>query len=114
MAPTADSPHAPSPPQEIFFDQVGLDSFRVRWFPHTKSGGRSLTGFGILVRQRTGNWDESQTIWVDGRPPYRYSLTDLDPWTGYAVKIKSCNGADGRSGCSVWSDAAGIVTAGPE
>ena len=113
MAPAADTPGVPSPPQAILFDQVGLDSFRVIWYPHRNTGGRSLTGFGILVRQRTTNWDESRTIWVDGGT-YRYFLTDLDPWTGYAVKIKSCNGTDGRSGCSVWSDAAGIVTAGPE
>ena len=114
VAPTADTPGAPSPPQVIFFDQVGLESFRVIWYPHTNTGGRSLTGFGILVYQSTTGWDESRTIWIDGGSRYRYSVTDLEPWTRYWVKIKSCNGSDGRSSCSVWSKAGGTVTTGVE
>lgn len=112
MGPSANTPGVPGPPQPILFDQVCLDHFRVLWYPHRNTGGKSLTGFGILVRKRTTNWDESLTIWVDGGT-YRHFLADLDPRTRYEVKIKSCNGADGRSGCSVWSAAAGTSTVGP-
>ena len=112
VAPTKGTPDTPSPPQEISFDQVGLESFRVRWYPHTNTGGRTLTGFGILVYQSTTGWDESRTIWIDERTPFRYRVTDLDPWKTYVVKIKSCNGTDGRSACSVWSDGHAITTAG--
>lgn len=107
--PTADGP---SPPGWIHFDHVGFESFRLRWAPPKNTGRWRLTGFGILVRQSTTNGDESRTIWVNAEPPYHYRVTDLKPHTRYAVIMKSCVGADGRSSCGAWSNAAAIVTEG--
>lgn len=108
-APTEDGP---SPPGWILFDQVDRESFRLLWSPPKNTGRWRLTGFGILVRQSTTNGDESRTIWVNAEPPYHYRVTDLEPHTSYTVMITSCDGADGRSSCGVWSNAAKIVTEG--
>ena len=97
------APGTPTAPHSILSDQVGANSFRVRWSPHAETGGSALTGFGILVRESGSSWDENRTVWVDEDPPHRYSVTGRDANTTYVVKIKSCNGEDGRSSCSAWS-----------
>ena len=105
---------APTAPHSILSDQVGANSFRVRWSPHAETGGSALTGFGILVRQSGSSWDESRTVWVDEDPPHRYSVTGRDAGTTYVVKIKSCNGPDGESSCSAWSSDHRVTTTAVE
>ena len=104
------APGAPTAPHSIVSDQVGANSFRVQWSPHETTGGRALTGFGILVRQSGSAWDESQTVWVDKNPPHRHNVTGREAGTTYVVKIKSCNGSDGRSSCSAWSSDHRVTT----
>ena len=87
------APGTPTAPHSILSDQVGANSFRVRWSPHAETGGSALTRFGILVRQSGSSWDESRTVWVNANPPHRYSVTGRDPGTTYVVKIKACNGS---------------------
>ena len=104
------APGAPTAPHSILSDQVGANSFRVRWSPHAETGGSALTRFGILVRQSGSSWDESRTVWVGKNPPHRYSVSDLDPGTTYVVKIKACNGSDDQTNCSVWSSDHRVTT----
>ena len=111
---TTPTPGSPTAPHSILSDQVGANSFRVRWSPHAETGGSALTGFGILVRQSGSSWDESRTTYVDEDPPHRYSVTGLDPGTTYVVKIKSCNGPDGESSCSAWSSDHRVTTTAVE
>ena len=108
------APGVPTAPHSILSDQIGANSFRVRWSPHAETGGSALTGFGILVRQSGSSWDESRTTYVDEDPPHRYSVTGLDPGTTYVVKIKSCNGPDGESSCSAWSSDHRVTTTAVE
>ena len=111
--PTPEPPPAtgtPTAPHSILSDQIGANSFRVRWSPHAETGGRALTGFGILVRKSGSSWDESRTVWVGKSPPHRYSVTGRDPGTTYVVKIKSCNGSGGKTSCSAWSSDHRVTT----
>ena len=103
-------PGTPAAPHSILSDQIGANSFRVRWSPHAETGGRALTGFGILVRKSGSSWDESRTIWVGKSSPHRYSVTGRDPGTTYVVKIKSCNGSGGKTSCSAWSSDHRVTT----
>ena len=97
------APGVPTAPHSILSDQIGANSFRVRWSPHAETGGSALTRFGILVRQSGSSWDESRTVWVNANPPHRYSVTGRDPGTTYVVKIKACNGSNDQTSCSAWS-----------
>ena len=108
------APGVPTAPHSILSDQIGANSFRVRWSPHAETGGSALTRFGILVRQSGSSWDESRTVWVNANPPHRYSVTGLDAGTTYVVKIKSCNGAGGQSSCSAWSSDHRVTTTAVE
>ena len=104
------APGVPTAPHSILSDQIGANSFRVRWSPHAETGGAALTGFGILVRKSGSSWDESRTTYVDEDPPHRYSVTGRDPHTTYVVKIKSCNGSGGETSCSDWSSDHRVTT----
>ena len=104
------APGVPTAPHSILSDQVGANSFRVRWSPHAETGGSALTRFGILVRQSGSSWDESRTVWVNANPPHRYSVTGRDPGTTYVIKIKSCNGSNDQTSCSAWSSDHRVTT----
>ena len=108
------APGAPTAPHSILSDQIGANSFRVRWSPHAETGGTALTGFGILVRQSGSSWDESRTVWVNANPPHRYSVTGRDPGTTYVVKIKACNGSNDQTSCSAWSSDHRVTTTAVE
>ncbi len=107
---TTPTPGSPTAPHSILSDQVGANSFRVRWSPHAETGGSALTRFGILVRQSGSSWDESRTVWVNANPPHRYSVTGRDPGTTYVVKIKACNGSNDQTSCSAWSSDHRVTT----
>ena len=104
------APGVPTAPHSILSDQIGANSFRVRWSPHAETGGSALTRFGILVRQSGSSWDESRTVWVNANPPHRYSVTGRDPGTTYVVKIKACNGSNDQTSCSAWSSDHRVTT----
>ena len=44
-------PGTPTAPHSLLSDQIGANAFRMHWSPHRETGGRALTGFGILVRK---------------------------------------------------------------
>ncbi|MCY3913949.1 MAG: fibronectin type III domain-containing protein [Chloroflexi bacterium] len=118
----ASTPGSPTEPHSILFESIRTTSFKVKWSPHVNTGGTALTGFGILVGKMRGNvpdWSASTTKWA-GKSARAQDVTRLDdlkketelkPGTTYVVKIKSCNGAGGRTSCGNWSVDSQVTTA---
>ena len=104
----------PKKPHTIRFDDpAGTDFFTVRWSPESDTGGPDmvLSGFGILVRKSGAAWpSDSETRWVGGSAR-AYTESGLEAGTTYVVKVKSCNGDDGRTSCSDWSADSRVTTA---
>ena len=115
------TPGRPDAPHTIKFPSVGTSSFTVKWSPHLNTGGSKLTGFGILVgeiKEGEAEWpSDSATKWA-GRTARTYVVNMLDdetaltPGTTYVVKVKSCNGAGGRTSCGNWSVDSRVTTTG--
>ena len=75
-------------------------SFTVHWSPHTDTGGRALTGFGLLRREQPNAWPPHDRATVVGAASRSHSFTGLKYGRGQGVQIRACNGPNS---CGAWS-----------
>ncbi len=75
-------------------------SFTVHWSPHTDTGGRALTGFGLLRREQPNPWPSHDQATVVGAASRSHSFTGLKYGRGQGVQIRACNGPNS---CGAWS-----------
>ncbi|MCY3748012.1 MAG: fibronectin type III domain-containing protein [Chloroflexi bacterium] len=75
-------------------------SVTVHWSPHRDTGGRALTGFGLLRREQPNAWPPHDQATVVGAASRRHTFTRLKYGRGQGVQIRACNGANS---CGAWS-----------
>ncbi len=103
--PTANPTAAPTvgPPgqvQSLRTSNRTATSFTVHWSPHRATGGRPLTGFGLLRREPPNAWPSHDQATVVGAASRSHSFTGLTYGRGQGVRIRACNGTNS---CGAWS-----------
>ena len=101
-APTATAapvgtPHAP---HSLRYTDRLATSFTVHWSPHANTGGRPLTGFGILRWEKPGDRPSDSQATVVGAGSRSQPVTGLKYGREQRVRIRACNGTNR---CSAWS-----------
>ena len=101
-APTATAAPAgiPHAPHSLRYTDRLATSFTFHWRPHANTGGRPLTGFGILRWEKPGDRPSDSEATVVGAGSRSQPVTGLKYGREQRVRIRACNGTNR---CSAWS-----------
>ena len=101
-APTATAAPAgiPHAPHSLRYTDRLATSFTFHWRPHANTGGRPLTGFGILRWEKPGDRPSDSEATVVGAGSRSQPVTGLTYGREQRVRIRACNGTNR---CSAWS-----------
>ena len=98
--PTASPVGPPGQVQSLRTSNRTATSFTVHWSPHRNTGGRPLTGFGLLRREQPKGWPSHDQATVVGAASRSHTFTRLKYGRGQGVQIRACNGPNS---CGAWS-----------
>ena len=78
-------------------------SLKVTWRPSSHTGGRPLTRFQVQWREEGGDYPATPQADDIAATEREYEVHNLRQGITYVMQVRSCNGNNDATDCSVWS-----------